>query len=69
VNSIELKDDSFDNKLQYWLSCIGYAVGYGNIWRFPYLLFKNGGGAFLVPYFLSLGLISIPMYAVETSYG
>lgn len=44
-------------------------MGYGNIWRFPYLLYTNGGGAFLVPYFLSVLLIAIPMYAVETAFG
>lgn len=61
--------DSFNNALQYWLTCIGYAVGYGNIWRFPYLLYTNGGGAFLVPYFLSVFFLAIPMYAVETAFG
>ena len=44
-------------------------MGYGNIWRFPYLLYSNGGGAFLVPYFLAVFLIVIPMYSVETAFG
>ena len=63
------EEDAFNSALQYWLSCIGYAVGYGNIWRFPYLLYANGGGAFLVPYLLGLCFIAIPMYTVETSFG
>ena len=63
------QEESFNNALQYWLTCIGYAVGYGNIWRFPYLLYSNGGGAFLVPYFISVCLIAIPMYSVETAFG
>lgn len=65
----EAKPDSFSNSIEYWLTCIGYAVGYGNIWRFPYLLYSNGGGAFLVPYFLSVLFIVIPMYCVETAFG
>lgn len=48
---------------------ISYAVGFGNIWRFPFLLYTNGGGAFLIPYFLALIFVSIPMYIIETAYG
>ena len=66
---LEENEEGFSNNLEYWLSCIGYAVGYGNIWRFPYLLFANGGGAFLIPYFIALFVISVPNFIIETAFG
>ena len=61
--------ESFGSKIEYWLCLIGYAVGFGNIWRFPYLVFTNGGAAFLIPYLLAMVLVAIPMYLLETTFG
>ncbi|XP_036993203.2 inactive sodium-dependent neutral amino acid transporter B(0)AT3 isoform X1 [Artibeus jamaicensis] len=59
----------WDNKLQYVLSCVGFAVGLGNIWRFPYLCQSHGGGAFLIPYLIALAFEGIPLFHMELAIG
>ncbi|KFD56982.1 hypothetical protein M513_02239 [Trichuris suis] len=59
----------WSKKLDYLLSMIGYSVGLSNIWRFPYLCYQNGGGAFLIPYISFLLLCGIPLFFLEASVG
>ncbi|XP_042551104.1 inactive sodium-dependent neutral amino acid transporter B(0)AT3 [Dipodomys spectabilis] len=59
----------WDNKAQYLLSCVGFAVGLGNIWRFPYLCQTYGGGAFLIPYLIALAFEGMPLFHIELAIG
>ncbi|KAJ8320366.1 hypothetical protein KUTeg_001953 [Tegillarca granosa] len=59
--------ETWARKTEYLLSMIGYSVGLGNIWRFPYICLRNGGGAFLIPYLFFLITCGIPLYFLEVS--
>uniref|UniRef100_A0A8B9HKZ4 Transporter n=1 Tax=Astyanax mexicanus TaxID=7994 RepID=A0A8B9HKZ4_ASTMX len=59
----------WDNKAQYMLTCVGFCVGLGNVWRFPYLCQSHGGGAFMIPFLLLLVLEGIPLLHLEFAIG
>ncbi|XP_054848887.1 orphan sodium- and chloride-dependent neurotransmitter transporter NTT5 [Eublepharis macularius] len=60
---------AWGSKAQYILAQVGFSVGLGNVWRFPYLCHQNGGGAFLLLYFLLLFIIGIPLFFLELAAG
>ncbi|KAM3858649.1 sodium-dependent neutral amino acid transporter B(0)AT1-like [Diretmus argenteus] len=59
----------WDNKAQYLLTCVGFCVGLGNVWRFPYLCQNHGGGAFMIPFLILLVLEGIPLLHLEFAIG
>ncbi|XP_041804539.1 sodium- and chloride-dependent GABA transporter 2-like [Chelmon rostratus] len=63
------KRGQWANKREFILAVAGQIIGLSNVWRFPYLCFKNGGGVFLVPYFVLLATCGIPLFFAETSLG
>ncbi|XP_027799711.1 sodium-dependent neutral amino acid transporter B(0)AT1 [Marmota flaviventris] len=73
LESIEKKEASsrpqWDNKTQYMLTCVGFCVGLGNVWRFPYLCQSHGGGAFMIPFLILLVVEGMPLLYLEFAIG
>ncbi|XP_071096648.1 sodium- and chloride-dependent GABA transporter 1-like [Haliotis cracherodii] len=57
------------SQIEYLLSMIGFCVALGNVWRFPYICNRNGGGAFLIPFVVCLVLCGLPLYFLEVALG
>jgi len=61
--------EQWGTRLGFLLAAVGSAVGLGNIWRFPYVAWENGGGAFFVPYLFALLTAGIPLLVLEYAIG
>ncbi|XP_018590540.2 sodium-dependent neutral amino acid transporter B(0)AT2-like [Scleropages formosus] len=67
--AVEPARDAWGSKIQYLLAQVGFSVGLGNVWRFPYLCHLNGGGAFVLLYVLLLVVVGIPLFFLELAAG
>eukprot|EP00061_Rhincodon_typus_P015690 g43503.t1 len=61
--------ETWAKKIDFLLSVVGFAVDLANVWRFPYLCYRNGGGAFLVPYLFFMFIAGMPLFYMELALG
>ncbi|KAJ9585513.1 hypothetical protein L9F63_002714, partial [Diploptera punctata] len=61
--------ETWEKKVEFLLAVIGFAVDLGNVWRFPYICYQNGGGAFLIPYCIMLVFGGLPLFYMELALG
>ncbi len=66
---MNLVREKWDSNIGFIFASIGSAVGIGNIWRFPYLVGENGGGAFLIPYIFTLATFGLVLLLLEFTIG
>ncbi|KYK29804.1 hypothetical protein AYK20_00275 [Thermoplasmatales archaeon SG8-52-1] len=64
-----VKQEFWNSRFAFIMAAIGSAVGLGNVWRFPYVCYDNGGGAFLIPFFVAIFTAGIPLLILEFSVG
>ena len=63
------KRGTWGHKIEFFLAIMGYTVGIGSVWRFPITCSRNGGGAFLIPFFFFLITAGGPLYYMEVCLG
>ncbi len=64
-----MEREQWGSRFGFILATIGSAIGLGNIWRFPYIAYENGGGAFLIPYLFAMITVGIPFMIMEFAMG
>lgn len=69
MSSDEPNAYQWNSTLSFLLAMIGSAIGLGNIWRYPYVVYSNGGGAFLIPYLISILVMALPFLYLEYAVG
>src|SRR5690606_37092539 len=69
VATEKAKRGAFSSRKVFIFAAIGSAVGLGNIWRFPYVAYENGGGAFMIPYLVALLCAGIPFLYLDYALG
>ncbi|GLT15801.1 sodium-dependent transporter [Vibrio algivorus] len=64
-----MKREQWGSRAGFVLAAVGSAIGLGNIWRFPYMAYENGGGAFFIPYLFAMLTAGIPFMIMEFTMG
>lgn len=64
-----MKREHWDSRTLFIMAAVGSAVGLGNVWRFPFVCYENGGGAFLIPFFIAILTAGIPLMLLEMGLG
>lgn len=67
--SRNLENRKWSNSIGFILACVGSAVGLGNIWKFPYITYENGGGAFVFVYLIAIAFVGLPIIIAEMMIG
>ena len=69
MNKSDKSKNQWNSSFAFLMAMIGSAVGLGNIWRFNYVLYSEGGGAFLIPYIIAILVMGIPFLILEYGLG
>ena len=61
--------ENWGSRFGFIMATAGFAIGMGNIWRFPYIVGESGGGAFIIVYLILTAIIGVPLLTAEISLG